>query len=170
MPTDIATMLRTFPKEGRLEWIGLSPGRKQPILTVDAVVCAVGTGLEGDRHARSGRGKRQVTLIQAEHLPVVSALVGREVGPQELRRNLVVSGINVWALRDRVFRVGDVVLKGTGPCAPCNRMEENLGPGGYNAMRGHGGITASVVEAGTLRLGDSVAFVDGDGDPSLTAP
>lgn len=170
MATDIATMLRTFPREGRLEWIGLSPARKAPIEVVSEAHCALRTGLEGDRHALGGRGKRQVTLIQAEHFPVISALVGREVGPADVRRNLMVSGINVWALKDRVFRIGDVVLKGTGPCAPCNRMEANLGPGGYNAMRGHGGITASVVEAGVLRVGDAVVFVDGDGDPSLTEP
>jgi MOSC domain-containing protein YiiM len=108
--------------------------------------------------------------VQHEHLAVVSALVGREVHGRDLRRNLVVSGINLWALKDRVFRVGEALLQGTGPCAPCNRMESNLGEGGYNAMRGHGGITASVLEAGWIRVGDAVEFVDGDGDDSLTQP
>jgi MOSC domain-containing protein YiiM len=163
-------MLRSFPRPGAVEWIGLSPGRKQPIVEVDGVLCEVGTGLKGDRHALSGRGKRQVTLVQHEHLAVVSALVGREVHGRDLRRNLVVSGINLWALKDRVFRVGEALLQGTGPCAPCNRMESNLGEGGYNAMRGHGGITASVLEAGWIRVGDAVEFVDGDGDDSLTQP
>ena len=163
-------MLRTFPRQGRVEWLGRSPGRREPIDVVDHVRVEVGTGIEGDRHAKSGRGKRQVTLVQHEHLATVSALVGRPVGPEEIRRNVVVSGINVWALKDRVFRVGTVLLKGTGPCAPCSRMEENLGAGGYNAMRGHGGITASVLEAGDIAVGDGVVFVEGDGDPSLTEP
>jgi MOSC domain-containing protein YiiM len=137
---------------------------------VDEVEICVGTGLQGDRHARSGRGKRQVTLIQAEHLDVVASLIGRPVTPDEIRRNLVVRGINVWALKDRVFRVGDVLLEGTGPCAPCSRMERNLGEGGYNAMRGHGGITARVLEGGTVRLGDAVEWVEGAGDDSFTEP
>lgn len=170
MASSLQQMLRRFPRHGEVRWIGLSPGRKQPIQVVDEVLCQVGTGLEGDRHARSGRGKRQVTLVQHEHLAVVEALAGQPVSPADLRRNLVVSGINLWALKDRVFRVGEALLQGTGPCAPCNRMEANLGPGGYNAMRGHGGITASVLEAGWIRTGDTVVFVDGDGDPSLTEP
>ena len=100
---------------------------------------------------------RQVTLIQAEHLPVIAVLCGRDdVTPELLRRNIVVSGINLFALKKAQFRIGDAILEGTGPCVPCSRMEENLGPGGYNATRGHGGITARVIRAGTIRSGDQI--------------
>ena len=154
----IGELTSKFPHSGRLEWIGLSPGRCAPIEAVESAVVYPGTGLEGDHHATSGRSQRQVTLIQAEHLRIVAALLGRDTVPPELlRRNLVVSGINVLALKERRFRVGEVLLEGSGPCAPCSRMEWNLGAGGYNAMRGHGGITAVVLEGGTVRVGDIVA-------------
>jgi MOSC domain-containing protein YiiM len=98
-----------------------------------------------------------VTLIQREHLNVIAGLLRRDgISPELTRRNLVVSGVNLLALKGERFRVGEVLLEGTGPCEPCSRMEENLGPGGYNAMRGHGGITARVLEGGVLRIGDTV--------------
>ena len=80
----------------------------------------------------------------------------RHVEPALLRRNVVVRGISLIALKGRRFRIGTAVFEGTGPCDPCSRMEEALGPGGLNAMRGHGGLTACVIEAGRFRVGDAV--------------
>lgn len=116
-----------------------------------------GRGLLGDRTAERGSAKRQVTLLQFEHLGVLASLCGREsVEAELLRRNLIVSGINLLALRNRLFMIGDVLLEGTGPCDPCSRMEAALGPGGLNAMRGHGGITARVLQSGDIRVGHPV--------------
>lgn len=157
----IANLRSTLPQVGRVAWIGLSPAPRAELISVDEAVCRAGTGLDGDHHALSGASKWQVTLIQEEHLGVVAALLGaRRVAPQWVRRNIVVAGINLTALAAARFEIGEVLLEGTGPCAPCSRMEENLGPGGYNAMRGHGGITARVLRGGTIRVGDPVRFVE----------
>ena len=147
-----------FPHAGALVWIGMRPKKREPLVGVDEVQAIAGRGLEGDHRAAGRPGsERQVTLIQAEHLDALARLLGRAtVDPSLLRRNLVVSGINVLALKDQVFSIGGVVIEGTGPCEPCSRMEANLGSGGYNAMRGHGGITARIVSGGVIRLGDAV--------------
>ncbi|HEY0332637.1 MAG TPA: MOSC domain-containing protein [Stenotrophomonas sp.] len=152
----LARLMATLPQRGRLDWIGVRPARDETMLALDEAEVALDGGLAGDRY-RGRDGKRGVTLIQAEHLPVIAALSGHaELVPATLRRNLVVSGIAVIALKGRRFRIGDVELEGTASCDPCSRMEDALGPGGYNAMRGHGGLCARVVRAGVLRLGDPV--------------
>ncbi|MBF9042341.1 MOSC domain-containing protein [Rhodobacterales bacterium HKCCE4037] len=138
---------------GRIDWIGLRPKRLAVITAVDQADLTE-TGLEGD-HARPG--KRALTLIQAEHLPVIAALAHLDhVAPEVLRRNLVVSGLNLGALRGKTLRLGDALIELTIPCAPCSRMEAALGPGGYNAMRGHGGWCAKVLEPGQITLGTQV--------------
>ncbi|WP_372570775.1 MOSC domain-containing protein [Ruegeria jejuensis] len=115
-------------------------------------------GLEGDR-ARVG--KRAVTLIQQEHLAAIGGFLGgRPVAAEVLRRNLVISGINLAALKGREVQVGAAVLRLTIICAPCSRMEEALGKGGYSAVRGHGGWCADVVRPGPVSLGDLVQPVD----------
>ena len=157
----IAQLMQILPQVGQLEWIGMSAARLAEIQIVSEAEIELKTGLKGDHHATGGESKRQVTLMQKEHLPVIAALVQRkQVKPEELRRNLLISGINLLALKDRTFSVGEVVLKGTGPCVPCSLMEKHLGPGGYNAMRGHGGITAVVIRPGTVRIGDEVRLVE----------
>jgi len=165
----LRALVRQFPREGRLDLICLRPARRVATIQVQTATVLVEQGIEGDHTAkclpRAGVGsKRQVTLIQAEHLPTIAALAGvAQLDPLRLRRNLVVSGLNLLAakalFKDQplVLRIGaSVVLRITGPCEPCSRMEEVLGLGGYNVMRGHGGLTAQVLMGGTLMVGDDV--------------
>lgn len=150
--SDMKAMMARHARVGRVEWIGLRPERRAALLEVSEAT-VTDAGLEGD-HGRAGR--RAVTLIQAEHLPVIATLSGHEVLPGMLRRNIVVSGINIAALRKGQARIGGVLLEISGPCPPCSRMEEVLGAGGYSAVRGHGGMYARVLEPGRIALGDSV--------------
>ena len=163
MSTFLATLLSTHAREGRVAWIGVREARRGRVIARERVRVTT-AGMEGDHRTRPG--KRAVTLVQAEHLPVIAALVGEaEVTWEALRRNVAVSGLNLLALRGATFRLGTAVLRGTGPCAPCSRMTEAFGPGGYNAVRGHGGITAEVVRPGEVALGDPVVPLDPDEPP-----
>ena len=72
----------------------------------------------------------------------------------------MVRGINLGALKARRFRLGGALLECSGECHPCSKMERLLGAGGYNAVRGHGGITARVLEGGEVRLGDLLVPLD----------
>ena len=153
-----------FERAGTVEWIGVRSGKKADVISVGSALLDPADGIQGDHYA--GRsGKRQVTLIQAEHLPAIANLTQcDQVIPEQLRRNIVISGINLLALKNCSFQLGEAVLEYTGLCHPCSRMEQALGVGGYNAVRGHGGITARVIAPGKVQLGDKCEFVARLGD------
>ena len=166
---DLRELSQQFPRAGRLEAVYLRPARGTPVRAVSEATALAGRGLEGDRSAavRSSAPaghRRQVTLLQAEHLPLIAGWLGlASLDAARLRRNLVVSGLNLLAARalfaDRPLHlhVGDaVVLLVTGPCDPCSKMEAELGPGAWNAMRGHGGLTARVLHGGRVTAGAAV--------------
>lgn len=149
--------------EGRVEAIVVRGAAREPARAIAATTAVAGVGLADDRLGRRGEAElstRQVTLIQHEHLPVIAQLARVEtVAAVALRRNLVISGINLLALKNARLQVGAALLEIVGPCQPCSRMEEAIGPGGYAAMRGHGGVTARVLNGGAIRLGDPVHAV-----------
>lgn len=151
-------------EKGRLDWIGLRPARRAALLSVAQTYAIADLGLEGDRRCQGTPGSaRQVTLINAEHLDVVAKLLKREsIDPALLRRNLMVSGINLQSLRYQQFRIGDAIFQATALCHPCSRMDEVLGPGGHAAMLGHGGLCARILRAGKIQVGDEVICLSAD--------
>ncbi len=150
--------MENLPQQGVVEWIGIRTEKRKEVTQLNSVIVKE-KGLQGDHY--SGRsGKRSITLIQAEHLDVIASVLNREkIHPAELRRNIVIRGINLLALKDCEFKIGEVILKMTGLCHPCSRMETVLGEGGYNAVRGHGGINASVIKTGEIKTGDIVSRI-----------
>ena len=149
----LSHLISAYARPGQLDWIGLRPRRRAAVVMVESAEI-LGEGLQGDHGASD---KRAITLFQSAHLPVVAAFLGRDTVPPELlRRNLMVSGINLSALKGREVAIGKAIVEITGICAPCSRMEEALGHGGYSAMRGHGGWCARVLQPGTVTLGDQV--------------
>ena len=148
---------------GRVEAIIVRSAPRLPARSIERTFARTGVGLADDRLGQRGETElstRQVTLIQHEHLPVIAQLaLVPAVDPVGLRRNLVVSGINLLALKNAKLRVGEALLELVGPCHPCSRMEEAIGRGGYAAMRGHGGMTARVLQDGWIAVGDTVLAV-----------
>ncbi len=156
LPSGLRELMTTFAHPGTVAWIGVRPARDAPMQAQSRAQAVAERGLLGDRAAdklRAGN-KRQVTLIQAEHLVVIAGLLQRDaIDPALLRRNIVVAGINLLALKGQQFHLGEALLEATGECHPCSKMELQLGTGGYNAMRGHGGITARVLRSGDIHVG-----------------
>ena len=152
---EIKELLSQYIQTGKVCQIFLRPGPRIEVQAVVSTIAVQDKGLQGDRY--KSNGSRQVSLIQSEHLSAVASFLGKDkIEGALVRRNIVVEGINLLALKGKKFRIGNALLEYSGECHPCSRMEENLGTGGYNAMRGHGGILARILETGEIKVGDDV--------------
>ena len=148
---EIKELMNQFAQPGRVVAISIRPDRKVQVKLVESVSAIQNKGLEGDR---SKGGNRQVTFIQKEHIAAVASILDNaDVDYTLTRRNILVEGINLLSLKGKQFQIGEALFEYTGECHPCSRMEEALGAGGYNAMRGHGGITARIITSGELLIG-----------------
>jgi MOSC domain-containing protein YiiM len=157
----LAALFSAPVNPGRVIWMGVRLARREPLIIVQSMIVEAGKGIVGDRYKTSTNGPRQVTFIQAEDLAAIASYMRKEsIDPGLLRRNIVVQGINLLAMKDKRFQIGTALFEYTGECHPCSRMEENLGVGGYNAVRGHGGITARVLDSGKINLGDAIYVVE----------
>ncbi len=158
--SSIREILNAIPQKGKVVWIGVRPAKGQPIKELATVRALTGLGLEGDRFSGNADSKRQVTLIQWEHLEVIRSFVGLdELSPSIFRRNLAIKGLNLLSLKEKQFKIGSVTMEMSGICHPCSWMEDAIGQGAYNAMRGHSGITAKVLSDGEINIGDELKAI-----------
>ena len=116
-----------------------------------ATVAGPGTG------AAWGSKVCEVTFIAAEDLDEVEQETSVKVKNGEYRRNVVARGIGLKILRrGERFRVGEVVFESRGPRSVCRHVERLTQPGMKQALKGRGGICASVIESGTIWVGDEI--------------
>jgi MOSC domain-containing protein YiiM len=128
---------------------------------MDSVPTAVLDADRGMRGSANYAGRRHVTIISAERWREMMDDLRADVDPAARRANLLVSGVDLMATRDRLLRVGGCLLKIGGETRPCERMEAAC-PGLQSVMseRWGGGAWAVVVDGGTIAVGDEVAWVD----------
>ena len=150
--------LRREIAPGKLEWIGLRTERRGQINIVESAEAIVGLGLEGDHRCLKTPGSaRQVTIISREFIHQIAHQLGMDfIDPTLLRRNLIISGMNLNLLRFQRLKIGEAILETSALCDPCSRMDESLGKGAAAAMFGYGGLCAKIIRGGRFGIGDSV--------------
>ena len=133
-------------------------GHREPMETPESVNVVAAFGIEGDRHAtdHAVRRARQVLLMDEETLESFGLAHG------QIRENITTSGIDLASTpAGKTLSLGeDVVLKITGHCAPCGMMDE-IGPGLRQELEGKRGMLATVVQGGTVRVGDAIRVLEG---------
>ena len=124
---------------------------------VDSAEVRTDFGIPED-YRSGGNKRRQLTLIEEEALAEAAKILGRPVPEGASRRQVVVRNIDLNKMIGHTIHVGDVVLAVERYCAPCHRMDEELGPGGRDALRWKAGVTCRVVNGGVLKVGEKVTI------------
>jgi len=156
----------TRDKIGKLRSIWLAPRAGELVGCVEEVKAVEERGLEGDRYyqgtgsfSRWDTPKRQVSLIAFEQVEKIGELLGKQVDEGSLRRNLVTEGIPIEQWAGATFSIGEVLLKGLQPCAPCRYLERILAlPSLMAHMKGRGGLRAQILKGGYIRVDDPIVL------------
>lgn len=148
---------------GRVCRLFVAPVAGVPMAAVPSVSAVAGRGLQGDRYFNGGETlsnrysrETEVTLVEFEVLEALRREHGLAVDPQDTRRNIITRGISLNALVGCDFCVGPTVLRGVSVCEPCAHLERVTRPGVLRALVHHAGLRASIIEGGTIRVGDLI--------------
>jgi MOSC domain-containing protein YiiM len=151
---------------GHVEGLFTAPADGEPMEPRESVEAVEG-GLRGDRYLL-GTGHYvpydvcEVTIVAGEALDEIREAYGIDLSDGRHRRNVVTRGVDVHALLETTFRVGDATFRGTRPRPPCAHVERVAGEEGVaRALKeGRGGVCADVVSPGRVSVGDDVAVVE----------
>jgi hypothetical protein len=151
--------------------VGVGP---HPTHYPDYVDLVAGQGIRGDRFfGKVTRLASAVSFFAAEALEAVERdleLAPGSLDPRLTRRNVVVRGIDLNALRHSTFSLdtgeGPVHFEAAGETSPCAWMDDRLAPGARDALRGRGGLRANPTTSGRLRIGPAELVSEADQDPA----
>lgn len=144
--------------------IHITPRAEASMVAVPEVHAVPGRGLEGDRYFEHtgtysdtpGTG-RDLTLIESEQIEGIAREKGIRIGPGQSRRNITTRGVSLNELVDKEFRVGEVAVRGTRLCEPCEYVEGLIGqPGALKALVHRGGLRCDILTEGTIHVGDAI--------------
>lgn len=121
----------------------------------DTINCVAGKGIEGDRYFGFKEDfKGQITFFSAEVAgDLEKAFNLPQLDRSAMRRNVIISGVDLNSLIGKRFRIGGLVLTGSEECAPCYWMNEAVADGAHEFLKGNGGLRCRIEKSGTLTTG-----------------
>ena len=140
-----------------------APEAEAPMEAVESVEAVEGQGLKGDRYFK-GEGtfsetvespSDEVTLIESEMVEAFNERGETTLEPSAFRRNLLTKGVSLNALVGKTFKVGDVTLKGTRLCEPCNHLATIVHKDVLQMVH-QAGLRAGIASSGTINVGDEI--------------
>lgn len=100
----------------------------------------------------------EVTLIEQEQIQRFNDITSLGYSGADFRRNIVTEGINLNALVDQIFTIGNVTCRGIRLCEPCGHLAKQLGKEILDHMVNRGGLRAQILTSGQIQVGDFITL------------
>ena len=128
-----------------------------PLVEVKQIECVAGRGIRGDRfYDYRDNYKGQITFFSSEVFDRLAEHFGvRDKTAGTLRRNVIVSGIDLNELIGEEFSIQGVRLRGTAHCRPCYWLDQAIAPGAEKFLAGNGGLRAAILTDGIIAVGNA---------------
>ena len=128
-----------------------------PLVEVPQIECVAGRGIRGDRfYDYRDNYKGQITFFSFEVFEKLAGHFGvTSKSPGAVRRNVIVSGIDLNDLIGQEFSIQGVRLRGTAHCRPCYWLDQAIAPGAEKFLAGNGGLRAQILSDGVIAVGDA---------------
>ena len=153
-------------QQGKIEAIYITATKGETMQSVRQVQAVQGHGLAGDRYflepgitSENRKPDQQITLIEVEAVEALAKEQGIEISPAEIRRNLVLRGIELNGLVDKKFKLGEVLLRGMRLCEPCQYLAKKTQPEVLPGLLHRGGLRAEILNDGVIRVGDTLQVI-----------
>ena len=128
-----------------------------PLAAAGNIECVAGRGIRGDRffdYRESYKG--QITFFSWQVFDELARTFGLTTkSPGVLRRNVIVSGVELNELIGIDFELQGVQFRGTAQCKPCYWMDTAFAPGTEKFLAQRGGLRARILTDGWLSVGDA---------------
>lgn len=136
---------------------GQEPGTAETVAK-DALECVEGRGIRGDRYFdHKPDYKGQITLFDGAVYDALKTQFRKTLSPGDMRRNIVVDGMNVTDFIGKKFTIGSVEFEGSEHCKPCYWMDRAVADGAHEWMKDmKGGLRARILNSGTIQVGDRI--------------
>lgn len=150
---------------GKVEGIFIASEERGPIQSVDTVNAVAGRGLEGDRYFKAGDAlnsepTEEITLFESEAIEKANAETDIAVEPQDMRRNVMTSGLDLVALIGKRLRIGEVEVEAMEDNPPCRYLTELTGKDLLKPLIRKGGVRGRIVTSGTISSGDTIEVIE----------
>ena len=143
---------------GKVLEIGIVNKKSGQIKNINKIEAIKGKGLLDDRKFKENNDiRKQITLIEIEHINYFNNISKSNIKPIDFRRNIITDDIKLNDFIGKEFFVGDVKLKAHDLCRPCKYLQDRLKKNNFiKEFLLKGGLRCEILISGQIKVGDII--------------